>query len=232
MSGVGRHRNDCCYHWGLRLPSEFNRLLERVRGCTLCRDAPRYGAPLPHEARPIFQAAPSARICIVGQAPGARADLSGRPFTDASGARLRAWLGLGEPAFYDARTIALIPMGFCFPGNDAHGGDLPPRRECAETWHALILEQLPDIELVLLVGQYAQKARLDRRLTSGGVTDVVRRWREIYDDRARRRIMPLPHPSWRNTGWIKRNPWFEADLLPILQNDIATVLKSRPGLHS
>jgi uracil-DNA glycosylase len=208
------------------LPSEFDRLLKRVRACTLCRDAPRYGAPLPHEAQPIFQAAPSARICIIGQAPGARAHLSGRPFTDASGARLRAWLGLGEPAFYDARAIALIPMGFCFPGNDAHGGDLPPRRECAETWHALIFERLPDIELVVLVGQYAQKARLDRKLTAGGVTDVVRRWREIYDVRAERRIMPLPHPSWRNTGWIKRNPWFEAELLPVLQNDIATVLKS------
>jgi uracil-DNA glycosylase len=210
----------------LRVTSEFDRLIERVRGCTLCRDAPRYGAALPHEARPVFQAAPSARICIVGQAPGARAHLSGRPFTDASGARLRAWLGLGEPAFYDARAIALIPMGFCFPGNDAHGGDLPPRRECAETWRAPILEQLPDIELTLLVGQYAQKWRLARKLMTGGVTDVVRRWREIYDAHARCRVMPLPHPSWRNTGWIKRNPWFETELLPVLRNDIATLLRS------
>jgi len=209
---------------GVRLPSEFERLIERVRACTLCRDAPRFGAALPHEARPIFQAAPSARICIVGQAPGARAHLSGRPFTDASGVRLRAWLGLAEAAFYDARAIALIPMGFCFPGNDAHGGDLPPRRECAETWRALLLKQLPEIELTLLVGQYAQKWRLDRKLLTGGVTGVVRQWREIYDDRGRRRVMPLPHPSWRNTGWIKRNPWFETELLPVLRNDVATLL--------
>jgi uracil-DNA glycosylase len=206
------------------LPCEFDLLIERVRRCTLCRDAPLYGAPLPHEARPIFQAAPSARICIVGQAPGARAHLSGRPFTDASGVRLRAWLGLSELAFYDAQAIALIPMGFCFPGNDVHGGDLPPRRECAETWQGLIWERLPDIELVLLVGQYAQKARLDRKLTAGGVTGAVRRWREIYDDHAPRRIMPLPHPSWRNTGWIKRNPWFETELLPVLQKDVATLM--------
>jgi uracil-DNA glycosylase len=211
---------------GSRAGFEFDRLIERVRGCTLCRDAPRYGAALPHEPRPVFQATPSARICIVGQAPGARAHLSGRPFTDPSGVRLRAWLGLAEPAFYDARAIAIIPMGFCFPGNDADGADLPPRRECAETWHALVLKHLPDIELTLLIGRYAQKWRLDPTVTTGGVASVVRRWREIYDDGGQRRIMPLPHPSWRNSGWIKRNPWFETELLPVLRNDIATLLAS------
>jgi uracil-DNA glycosylase len=117
-------------------------------------------------------------------------------------------------------------MGFCFPGIDAAGGDLPPRRECAETWHALVMRQLRDVELTLLVGSYAQRWHLDPTLTTGGVTGTVRRWREIYDRGGRRRAMPLPHPSWRNSGWIKRNPWFEAELLPMLRHDIATLLRT------
>jgi uracil-DNA glycosylase len=209
------------------LTSDFDRLIQRLRVCTLCRDSPRYGPPLPHDPRPVIQAAPSARICIVSQAPGARVHVSGRPYTDASGARLRGWLGLNEQVFYDARAIAIVPMGFCFPGHDAGGGDLPPRRECAETWHALVLKQLVDVELMLLIGQYAQKWHLHRSLAAGGVTDVVRRWREIYDASSRRRIMPLPHPSWRNNGWIKRNPWFESELLPVLRADIKALVSSK-----
>jgi uracil-DNA glycosylase len=206
--------------------SEFDRLIQRLRACVLCRDAPRYGARLPHDPRPIFQAAPSARLCIVSQAPGARAHASGRPYTDPSGVRLRGWLGLDERAFYDARNVAITPMGFCFPGNDAKGGDLPPRRECGETWHTQVMEQLPGVELTLLVGQYAQKRWLDRKQMEGGVTGAVRRWREIYDASSPRRMMPLPHPSWRNTGWLKRNPWFEAELLPALRADVAALLGS------
>jgi len=181
---------------------------------------------LPHDPRPVLQAAPSARICIVSQAPGARVHASGRPYTDSSGVRLRGWLGLDERAFYDARTIAIIGMGLCFPGNDAEGGDLPPRRECAETWHALVMAQLPNIELTLLIGGYSQRWHLDRKLTANGVTGAVQRWREIYGATNRRRIMPLPHPSWRNSGWIKRNPWFERELLPVLRADITALMQA------
>ncbi len=204
---------------------EFDDLLQRIRACVLCRDAPRNGSPLPHDPRPVIQAAPRARICIVGQAPGARVHASGRPFTDPSGVRLRHWLGLDERAFYDADSVAIVPMGFCFPGNDTKGGDLPPRPECAETWHAQVMSHLPRIELVLLIGQYAQRWHLERGITAGGVTGTVRRWREIYDASPSRRTMPLPHPSWRNSGWLKSNPWFEAELLPVLRADIAALTR-------
>ena len=209
------------------MTSDFDRLIQRLRACRLCRDSPRHLPPLPHEPRPVIQAAPSARICIVSQAPGARVHASGRPYTDASGARLRGWLGLNEQVFYDERIVAIVPMGFCFPGNDAEGGDLPPRRECAETWHALVLKQLADVELMLLIGQYGQKWHLHRSLAAGGVTDALQRWRETYDESSRRRIMPLPHPSWRNNGWIKRNPQFESELLPVLRADINALVSSK-----
>jgi uracil-DNA glycosylase len=205
--------------------SDFDQLLQRLRSCAVCRDTPRYSPPLPHDPRPVIQAAPDARICIVGQAPGIRVNNSGIPFTDPSGMRLRQWLGIDEQTLHDSRSIAIAPMGLCFPGNDAEGGDLPPRRECAEIWHGQVMSELPQIELLLLIGQYAQHWHLDRRLTIGGVTGTVHRWREIYDSRSRRRIMPLPHPSWRNTGWIKRNPWFERELIPVLRTDIAELLR-------
>lgn len=213
-------------------PAEFERLMEDIRACVLCREAPRYGARLPHEPRPVLQAAPTARLCIIGQAPGVRVHASGRPFTDPSGVRLRSWLGLDDAVFYNAANVAIVGMGFCFPGLDAKGGDLPPRRECAETWHARVMRQLPDVELTLLVGQYSQRWRLGREVAAGGLTDVVRRWREIYDAGATSRLMPLPHPSWRNSGWLKRNPWFEAELLPVLRADIAAVLGSRGSAGS
>ncbi len=178
-----------------------------------------------HDPRPIFQADPHARLCIVSQAPGARAHTSGKPYNDASGTRLRAWLGLDEEAFYDSRNVAIVPMGFCFPGNDALGGDLPPRRECAQTWHARVLAQLPRIELMVLIGQYAQRWHLDRDLTRDGVTATVRQWRPIYERHDRPRLMPLPHPSWRNSGWLKRHPWFESELLPVLRADIRELMR-------
>jgi uracil-DNA glycosylase len=203
------------------MTEEFDCLMQSIRVCTICRDIPRYGPALPHDPRPVIQATPHARICIVSQAPGARAHLSGKPYTDPSGIRLRGWLGLDERAFYDDRKIAIVPMGFCFPGNDSKGGDLPPRRECAETWHARVLEQLPRIELMLLIGQYAQRWHLDRSLMRDGVTGAVRQWRKIYDVNSRPRVMPLPHPSWRNSGWLARHPWFETELLPVLRGDIS-----------
>lgn len=205
--------------------SDFDQFLQSLRSCTLCRDNPRYRPPLPHEPRPVIQAAPDARICIVGQAPGVRVNISGIPFTDPSGTRLRQWLGIDEQTLHDARRIAIVPMGLCFPGNDAKGGDLPPRRECAEIWHAQVMSRVSQFELLLLIGQYAQKWHLDRKLTVGGVTGTVQRWREIYDSDSRGRIMPLPHPSWRNTGWVKRNPWFERELIPTLRADIVELLR-------
>ena len=155
-------------------------IAEEVRACRLCRDAPRYGAPLPHEPRPAFQVSAAARLCIAGQAPGVRVHASGRPFTDPSGVRLRQWLGIGEEIFYDPVKVAIVSMGFCFPGLDAKGGDLPPRRECAETWRERLFHRLPNLELVLLVGQYAQAWHLDRAVVAGGLTKTVGRWRDVY----------------------------------------------------
>jgi uracil-DNA glycosylase len=207
-----------------RRSAPFDALLGEIRACRICRDAPARGAALPHEPRPVIQATPRARICIAGQAPGARVHASGRPYSDPSGVRLRSWLGIDETVFYDAERIAVVPMGFCFPGYDAKGSDLPPRRECAAAWHARVFAALPDIELMLVIGQYAQRWHLDRALTAGGVTRTVERWREIYDPAARRRFLPLPHPSWRNSAWLKRHPWFEAELLPVLRAEVATLL--------
>ena len=199
-------------------------LIGEIRACRLCRDAPLYGAPLPHEPRPVIQASSAARLCIAGQAPGVRVHASGRPFTDPSGARLRNWLGMGEETFYDAHKVAIVGMGFCFPGLDAKGGDLPPRRECAEIWRARVLRRLPNIELMLLVGQYAQNWHLEKAMTMGGVSGVIARWRDLYDADDRPRLLPLPHPSWRNTGWLRRNPWFETDLLPVLRAQVARLV--------
>jgi uracil-DNA glycosylase len=199
-------------------------IAEEVRACRLCRDAPRYGAPLPHEPRPVFQVSNQARLCIAGQAPGGRVHASGRPYTDPSGVRLRQWLGIDEEIFYDPATVAIVAMGFCFPGLNVKGGDLPPRRECAETWRERLLARLPNLELVLLVGQYSQAWHLDRALVAGGLTKTVAGWRDIYDASGRPRLMPMPHPSWRNNAWLKRNPWFEFELLPLLRADVAQVV--------
>ena len=199
-------------------------LAEEIRACRVCRDAPRYGSPLPHEPRPVFQVSRSARLCIAAQAPGVRAHASGRPFTDPSGVRLRFWLGVDEEIFYDPERVAIVPMGFCFPGYGANGGDLPPRRECAELWRERLFALLPDLKLILLVGQYAQKQHLGVRTVAKGSSETVSRWRDVYGASDRPRLMPLPHPSWRNNAWLKRNPWFETELLPILRADVARVV--------
>jgi uracil-DNA glycosylase len=204
-------------------PDAFDDLLAELRACRICRDAPRFGPPLPHEPLPIVQASPTARLCIASQAPGTRAHRSGKPFYDPSGVRLRAWLGLDEAAFYDASRVAIVPMGHCFPGLDAKGGDLPPRRECAPVWRARVFAGMPELQLVLLIGQYAQAWHL-REDFRGGLTETVRRWREILSEPRRPRLLPLPHPSWRNNGWLKRNPWFEAELLPALRREVRTIL--------
>jgi len=208
--------------------SSLDVIAEEIRACRLCRDAPRYGAPLPHEPRPVLQVSNAARLCIAGQAPGLRVHASGRPYTDPSGVRLRQWLGIGEEIFYDPLTVAIVSMGFCFPGLDAKGGDLPPRRECAETWRERLLERLPNVELILLVGHYAQKWHLDAAIAGRGLTETVSNWRDVYRSRVCPRLMPMPHPSWRNNGWLKRNPWFEFDLLPELRADVARIVAPAP----
>jgi uracil-DNA glycosylase len=137
---------------------------------------------------------------------------------------LKDWLGLDDATFYDSRKIAIVAMGFCFPGNDAQGGDLPPRKECAELWHARLFEQLPNLRLMILIGRYAQRWHLGPQQAAEGVTETVRRWREVYDAGKGPRKLPLPHPSWRNSGWLKRNPWFERELIPVLRADVAKLV--------
>lgn len=208
-------------------PSHTARRLEalvaEIRACRVCRDQPA-GRPLPHEPRPVLRVSATARLAICGQAPGTRVHASGVPFTDPSGDRLRAWMGIDDETFYDLRRIAIIPMGFCFPGLDANGGDLPPRPECRALWHARLFDLLPEVELVLLVGQYAQRWHLGARARSG-LTATVAAWREVIEQpTAGRRYLPLPHPSWRNNAWLARNPWFERELVPRLRSEVGRVL--------
>lgn len=203
--------------------TELTRLETAILACRLCRDAPQ-GRALPHEPRPVLQLSSTARLAICGQAPGTRVHASGQPFTDPSGDRLRDWTGLTPEVFYDARRVAIVPMGFCFPGLDAKGGDLPPRKECARTWHADLFAALPQIELVLLVGAYAQKWHLGDRCRST-LTETVADWRAVRALPGSRRLFPLPHPSWRNSGWLKRNSWFEAELMPVLKADVSAAIR-------
>ncbi|MEI7597998.1 MAG: uracil-DNA glycosylase family protein [Aestuariivirga sp.] len=196
-------------------------LLAQVHACRICIGAAK---PLPHEPRPVLQPGPKARILIAGQAPGLRVHASGRPFTDPSGVRLREWLGVTEAIFYDPREVAILPMGFCFPGLDAKGSDLPPRPECAPAWRAKLLAAMPKIELVVCLGSYAMRWHMGRAWP-GSVDAAVRNWRVGLA--LTPAVIPLPHPSWRNSGWLKRNPWFAADLLPELQARVARLLAPR-----
>lgn len=199
-----------------------------IAACRACRDAPHAGA-LPHEPRPIFRLSRTARLLIASQAPGVRAHRSGVPFDDPSGERLRGWMGVDRDTFYDAGRVAIAPMGFCFPGHDAQGGDLPPRRECRTLWHDRLFRLLPEVETVLVVGGHAHAyhfARLGRPFPRGAkVDETVRRWRA--SDGGRPRLFPLPHPSWRNSAWLKSNPWFEAELLPDLRAEVARLVLGR-----
>jgi uracil-DNA glycosylase len=200
----------------------LDRLMADIRACRVCVERPS-GKPLPHEPRPVAILSSTARIAVCGQAPGTRVHASGIPFTDPSGDRLRDWLGIGEEEFYDASRIAIVPMGFCFPGLDAKGGDLPPRRECALEWRARIFAAMPQIELLLAVGQYAQKWHLGGK-TGSNLTATVADWRAILGSDASPAVLPLPHPSWRNNAWINKNPWFANDLLPELKKRVQQLL--------
>ncbi|MEX3955142.1 uracil-DNA glycosylase family protein [Trinickia sp. EG282A] len=192
--------------------SQLSSLLFEIRACRACEPH------LPLGPRPVLQAGRSARVLVVGQAPGARVHETGIPWDDRSGERLREWMGIGPEIFYDEERIALLPMGYCYPGR-GKSGDLPPRPECAQRWLQRVLAELPRIELTLLVGAYAQRHFLagERRAT---LTETVSAWRDYGEKR-----MPMPHPSGRNQGWFKHHPWFERELLPVLRSRVATVLR-------
>jgi uracil-DNA glycosylase len=191
---------------------------EKIRACRICVETPS-GPPLPHPPRPVLRVSTTARLLVASQAPGVRVHASGLPFDDPSGDRLRGWMGVSREQFYDESRIAIAPMGFCFPGHDAKGGDLPPRRECRARWHDGLFALMPQIETILAVGRPAQDyhcARLGRPLPKNlALEGIIRRLAATGD--ARPRILALPHPSWRNSGWLKRHAWFETEILPPLR---------------
>jgi len=187
-------------------------LLAEIRACQICR------VYLPNGPRPIVQFSTQSRILLIGQAPGARVHASGIPWDDASGDTLRQWLGVDKSQFYNPDLFAIMPMGFCYPGS-GKSGDLPPRPECAPTWHARILQQMPYIRLTLLIGQYAQNRYLGNRM-QGNLTETVRLWPSFLPT-----YLPLPHPSPRNRIWLKKNDWFEKEVLPELRGRVSFSLR-------
>lgn len=190
-------------------------LISQLKDCRICAD--RFGATATaHAPNPVVWFRPGARILVASQAPGLRVHAANTPFWDQSGTRLRAWLGMDEATFYDRGRVAIVPMAFCFPGYDAAGSDLPPPAICARTWRGPIMAGLDRVALTLLIGGHAQKWHLRTRAS---VTETVRAWRDHAPA-----TFPLPHPSWRNTAWLKRNPWFEAELLPVLRRRVREVL--------
>ena len=189
------------------MDSEIARIVERARACTVCE---RSQPPLPNEARPIVIGTPQSKVRIISQAPGLRAHEKRLPFYDPSGVRLREWLAVDEPTFYNPDNFAITPMGFCFPGYDDKGGDLPPREECAPLWQDKVSAALPGVELTLLVGMYAQRKYLGASMKRT-LTETVREWRSYGPE-----VMPLPHPSWRNNAWIKKHDWY-AEIIDMLR---------------
>jgi uracil-DNA glycosylase len=211
-----RHGHDAVDHRGTRLrgrtaPETLEQIAARARACTRC------AAHLPLGPNPVLRVHAEARLLIVGQAPGTKVHATGIPWNDPSGDRLRSWLALDREAFYDGRRIAILPTGLCYPGRGP-SGDLPPRAECAPEWHPPILARLPRVELVLLVGSYAQAFYLGAR-RHASLTETVRAWRDYAP-----RFLPLPHPSPRNTLWLRRNAWFEAEVVPALRSRVQALL--------
>ena len=188
-------------------------LLARIDRCRLCASS------MPHTPRPVLRAHADARLLVVGQAPGRKVHESGVPWDDASGRRLREWMGIDSDTFYDASRVAIVPMGFCYPGK-AGSGDAPPRPECRATWHPQLLPLLPNVDLTLLIGQYAQAHFLGNR-RKGSLTATMRAWREYLPA-----YLPLPHPSPRNVAWFKANPWFEGEVLPTLRERVGGLFRS------
>ncbi|HAS6189996.1 TPA: uracil-DNA glycosylase family protein [Vibrio vulnificus] len=185
-------------------------LLTQIRACQVCASA------LPLGANPVVQAHSEAKILIIGQAPGTKVHHTSIPWNDASGNRLRVWLDIEKPTFYDPKQIAIMPMGFCYPGR-GQSGDLPPRKECAPLWHEALLKHLPNIELTLLIGQYAQNRYLSNKPKT--LTETVQNWQAWLPD-----YLPLPHPSPRNTLWLRKNPWFEEQTVPYLRQQVHQLL--------
>ncbi|MCH6258402.1 uracil-DNA glycosylase family protein [Puniceicoccaceae bacterium K14] len=185
-------------------------LLTEVRNCLICE------SDLPHGIRPVLQISQEAKILVAGQAPGRKVHESGIPFDDASGERLRNWMGIDSTVFYDASKIAILPMGFCYPGK-GKSGDLPPRKICADTWRSRILSYLKEIELTLVIGQYAMSYHLPNE--EGNLTEIVLKWQKYFP-----KILPLPHPSPRNNIWLTKNSWFEAEVVPSLQSRVKKLL--------
>ena len=207
----------------MRAPvTDLDSLLRNIRACRHCVETPE-GKPLPHEPRPVLRASRTARLAVCSQAPGTRVHQSGVPFTDASGDRLRGWMGVSPQEFYDEDRVAIIPMGFCFPGQNANGADLPPRKECAKLWHRELFAALPQLELLLAVGSYAQRWHLDEA-AGRTLEETMRDWRKHLRRKRRPRVLPLPHPSWRNNAWLRKNAWFEKDLLPVLRCEVRRLL--------
>jgi len=196
------------------MPTEetLDQAMAAARACTIC------AAELPLGPNPVFRLSATARLLIVGQAPGTKVHETGIPWNDRSGDRLRDWLAVGHETFYDESRIAILPAGFCYPGRHQRGGDLPPRRECAPMWHRRLTTHLPDVRLTLLIGQYAQAHYLGRRRCHS-LTATVAAWRDYMPQ-----FLPLPHPSWRNTAWLRKHPWFEEELLPVLRAKVAALV--------
>lgn len=189
----------------------LEQLFCRIRACAHC------ASHLPFGPRPVIRGSATSRLLIIGQAPGTKVHASGIPWDDASGARLREWLAIDKPTFYDEARVAIMPMGLCYPGR-GRSGDLPPRPECAPRWHGEVLAKMPHIEQVLLIGQYAQQYYLGSDW-KGTLGETVRQWAQLP-----LHLLPLPHPSPRNTLWLKKNPWFEAEILPVLRQRVADLL--------
>jgi uracil-DNA glycosylase len=197
------------------MTAPLKNLLTEIRSCTAC------AAHLPHGVRPVVQASTHARILIAGQAPGRRVHESGIPFDDPSGDRLRMWLGVDRQTFYDPHKFAIVPMGFCFPGT-GKSGDLAPRKECAPLWQDKLHAALPNIQLCLTIGLYAQAWHLGNK-RERTLTQTVQNWQSFWPD-----VLPMPHPSPRNQMWLRKNEWFEADVIPVLQNRIRQLLQDPP----
>lgn len=195
------------------MTDDFDTFVKQLRGCQIC------AGQMQRAPNPIFQLHPDARILVASQAPGNKADISGIPFNDPSGDRLRDWMGINRAVFYDPSCLAIVPMGFCFPGYDSKGGDLPPMKICAEHWRESVLKRLPNLRLILLIGGYAQKWHLPETRRKS-LTETVRDWKVSRSEH----ILTLPHPSWRNTAWLKKNAWFESDVLPALRKDVRAAL--------
>lgn len=210
---------------------DLSTLVERIEACKICHQNPS-GSVLPHEPRPVVRVSQTARVLIAGQAPGVRVHNTGIPFNDPSGDRLRGWMNISHDDFYDQSKLAIVPMGFCFPGHDKYKGDLPPRPECRKTWHDDLFRSLPQIKVILAIGAHAHAYHLKRLnkfkpssapgKSAPSMTETVQNWRHYIDGSPK--IFVVPHPSWRNNAWLKKHPWFEGEVLPTMRAELANWL--------